>query len=55
MFGAETWVLTHQMERALDRFQHRVAQQLTGRLSMRWGGGSCSYPPLEEAMGESGF
>ena len=25
LFGAETWVLTPRMERALDSFQHRVA------------------------------
>ena len=25
LFGAETWVLTPRMERALSSFQHRVA------------------------------
>ena len=40
LFGAETWVLTPRMERALDSFQHRVAQQITGRQLRRRGGGS---------------
>ena len=31
LLGAETWVLTPRRERALDRFQHRVALQITGR------------------------
>ena len=25
LFGAEMWVITHRMERALDSFQHKVA------------------------------
>ena len=55
LFGADTWVLTPRMERALDSFQHRVAQRLTGRQPRRQGGGSWAYPPLEETMGEAGF
>ena len=55
MFGAETWVLTPRIERALDSFQHRVVQRLTGRQMRRRGDGSWAYPPLEEAMGEAGF
>ena len=55
LFRAETWVLTLRMEWALDIFQHRVARRLTGRQRRRRGGGSWSYPPLEEAMGESDF
>ena len=31
LFGAETWVLTAKMEKALDAFQVRVARKLTGR------------------------
>ena len=31
LFGAESWVLTKNMESALDAFQDRVAQRLTGR------------------------
>ena len=31
LFGAETWVLTAKMEKALDAFQGRVVRKLTGR------------------------
>ena len=51
IFGAETWVLTPRMERALDSFQHRVARRITGRQPRRRGYGSWYYPPLAEAMG----
>ena len=35
LFGSETWVLTAQMEKALDTLQARVARKLTGRHSRR--------------------
>ena len=31
LFGSETWVLAARMEKALDRFQSRVARNITGR------------------------
>ena len=31
IFGAEMWVLTPRMERAVSSFQHRVAPRKTGR------------------------
>ena len=40
IFGVETWVLAPRMERALDSFQHRVAQRITGRQPRRQGDGS---------------
>ena len=55
LFGVETWLLTPRMEQALDSFQHRVVQRLTGIQPSRRGGGGWAYPPLEEEMGESGF
>ena len=55
LFGAKTWVLTPRMERALDSFQHRVAQRLVGRQLRRRGDGSWAYPPVEEVMGVAGF
>ena len=55
LFGAETWVLTPRMERALDRFHHRVAQRITRRQQRRQVDGRWEYSPLEEAMGEAGF
>ena len=35
LFGAESWVLTKRMESALDAFQGRVAQRLTGQMPRR--------------------
>ena len=35
LFGAESWVLTKNMESALDAFQGRVAWHLTGRQPCR--------------------
>ena len=40
MLGEETWVLTPRMDRALDSFQHRVAQRLTEKQPKRQGDGS---------------
>ena len=31
LFGAETWVLTQRMEKALDSFQSRVVRRITGK------------------------
>ena len=45
-------MLTPRMERSLDSFKHR---RITGIRPRRRGGGSWAYPPLDEAMGESGF
>ena len=39
LFGAETWVLTPRMERALSCFQCRVARRLTVRHPQRRGDG----------------
>ena len=55
LFGTETWVIKHRMERALISFQHRDAQRLTERQTRIRGGGSWEYPSLEEEMLEPGF
>ena len=55
LFGAETWVLTQRMEKALDRFQSRVARRLTGNQPRRRTDGSWDYPPLAETLGEAGL
>ena len=54
LFGLEMWVLTPRMERSLSRFQHRVAQRLTRRHPRRIKEGRWEYPPMAEAMEESG-
>ena len=50
VFGSETWVLTHHMERALGSFQHRVRRRITRRQPRKRGEGGWYYPPLESAM-----
>ena len=55
LFGAETWVLTHRMEKALDSFQSRVAIRLTGKQPRQNKYGIWDYPPLEEALGAVGL
>ena len=51
LFGVETWVLIQNMEKALDRFQSRVARRLTGKQPRRKKYGRREYPHLEEALG----
>ena len=46
LFGAETWVLTRNMEAALDAFQVRVARRLTGRMPCCGRDGKWRYLPL---------
>ena len=55
LFGAEAWVLTCRMERALNIFQKRVTRRLTGRQSKMRGNIIWDYPPLTAAMVEAGF
>ena len=50
LFGAETWVLTKNMESALDAFQSMVARKLTGRQPRRGRDGRWFYPSLAGAM-----
>ena len=47
LFGAETWVVTPRMERALSGFLHRPARRLTGRQARRGRNGARHYPSLE--------
>ena len=55
LFGAETWVLTTRMEKALDSFQSRVARKITGKKPRQQKDGSWEYPPLAGAMMEVGM
>ena len=52
MFGAETWVVTPKMERALSGFLQRAARRLTERQARREKDGDWHYPSLEGAMQE---
>ena len=53
-FGAESWVLTKNMESALDAFQGRVARRLTGRPPLRGRDREWFYPSLSGALKEAG-
>ena len=44
LFGAETWVVTTKMERALSAFLHGAARQLTGIQARREKDGEWHYP-----------
>ena len=55
LFGAETWVLTPRMEKALESFQSRVASRITGRQPRQKEDGRWEYPPLEGALREAGM
>ena len=55
LFGAETWVVTPNMERALSGFLHGAARRLTGRQARRAKNGEWYYPSLEGAMREAGL
>ena len=55
LFGAETWVVSPMMERALSAFTHGAARRLTGRKPQKGRDGKCHYPSLERAMKEAGL
>ena len=55
LFGAETWVVTPIMERALNSFLHISARRITGRQPRIGKDGKWFKPPLEGAMKEAGF
>ena len=55
LFGAETWVLTPRIERALDSFMHGAAQRIMGRQPWIGWDGKWYYPSLAGAMKEAGF
>ena len=55
MFGAETWVVSPMMERALSAFLYGAARRLTGRQTRRGSDGKWHYPSLEGAMKEAGL
>ena len=55
LFGAETWVLTPRMEKALDSFHSRVARRINRRQPRQRKDGSWVYPPLAGARKEEGM
>ena len=55
MFGAETWVVTPRIERALKSFMHGTVRRITGRHPQIGWDGKWFCPALEGAMKEAGF
>ena len=55
LFGAETWVVSPRMERALSSFIHGAARRVIGRHPRRGWDGKLFYLSLVGAMKESGF
>ena len=55
LFGAEKWVVSPMMERALSVFIHGEARRLTGRQPRKGRDGKWYYPSLEGAMKEAGL
>ena len=55
LFGAEKWVVTPKMDRALSGFLHGAARRITGRQARRERDGGWYYPSLEGAMREAGL
>ena len=55
LFGAETWVVTPNMDRALSGFFHGAARRLAGRQVRRERDGDWYYPSIEGAMREAGL
>ena len=47
LFGAETWVVTPRMERALNSFMHGAARRITGRQPRRGWDRKWFYPSRE--------
>ena len=50
LFGAETWVLTPRIKRALESFMHRAARRITGRQPWRGWDGKWYYQSLQGGM-----
>ena len=55
LFGAETWVVSPMMDRALIVFIHGAERRLTGRQPRKGRDGKWHYPSLEGAMKEAGL
>ena len=55
LFGAETWVMTPRLEKALEIFMPGDARRITGNQPRRGGDGKLTYHPPKEAMREAGF
>ena len=55
LFGADMWVVTPRIEKALDSLIHGAARRITGRQPRQGWDGKWFYPSLEGATKEAGF
>ena len=55
LYVSETWLMTTLIGNILGGFYHKVACSLMGRQPLRGRYGIWVYPPLEDAMAETGF
>ena len=55
LFGAETWVVSLMMKRALSAFIHGAARRLTGKQPRKGRDGKWHYLSLQGAMKEAGL
>ena len=53
--GSESWVTTDAMRKALEGFHHRVARRISGLVAQRTGPNEWHYPPIEEALEQTGL
>ena len=54
-YGSKSWVVTGEMLKVLAGFHHRAAQQITGMTAKLGAGGEWEYPPVVEAMEDTGI
>ena len=50
LFGSKTWVMTPQLEKALEGFHHLAARRIVGMEPKRQNYGTWMYPPTGVAM-----
>ena len=55
LFGCESWTMTDGMWTVLKGFHHRAARRMANMMAYRGPGGVWFYPPIEEALKESGL
>ena len=55
LYGSKTWDVSPRIRKMMGGFHHRLIRRITGQMTQRNGDGTCTYPPLEEAMAEVGM
>ena len=55
LYGSKIWVVTGEILKVLEGFQHRAARRITGMSDKRGAGGEWEYPLVVEAMEAAGI